>query len=106
MVLRPVAPRARRSALMAASVPELTSRTCSTDGTCAAIASASSISRYVGAPNERPSAAAARTCDEVRASTADDEAGRAADGAEGPHRRVHAARDDALGALEQAGVDA
>ncbi|CKU80838.1 Uncharacterised protein [Mycobacterium tuberculosis] len=50
MLLRPVAPRARRSALMAASVPELTRRTISIDGTSARMASASSISRSVGAP--------------------------------------------------------
>ena len=38
---------------------------------------------------------------EVRALGARDEARRAADGAEGAHRRVDAAGDDALGALEQ-----
>ena len=44
---------------MVASVPELTSRTCSSTGpTRAMISSASSISPRVGVPNERPDAAA------------------------------------------------
>jgi len=50
ILLRPVAPRARRMALMAASVPELTSRTISSEGTSRTISSASSTSRSVGAP--------------------------------------------------------
>ena len=58
---RPVAPRARRIALIAASVPELTSRTISTDGRCAQMASASSTSRRVGAPKEKPSRTAFST---------------------------------------------
>ena len=51
-------PRARRTAVIAASVPDETRRTFSTDGTAAAIASASSTSRVVGAPYDVPSAAA------------------------------------------------
>ncbi len=43
---------------MAASVPELTSRTISIEGTRAMMASASSTSRSVGAPNEKPSSTA------------------------------------------------
>ena len=54
-LLRPVAPRARRIALIAASVPELTRRTSPSLGTSARMASASSISRSVGAPKEKPS---------------------------------------------------
>ena len=41
---RPVYPRARRMALIVASVPELTSRTFSTEGTASMISSASSVS--------------------------------------------------------------
>ena len=41
---RPVKPRARRIALIVASVPELTSRTISIDGTASTISSASSFS--------------------------------------------------------------
>jgi hypothetical protein len=48
--VRPVAPRASRNADITASVPEDTSRTCSTPATRSAIASASSTSRSVGAP--------------------------------------------------------
>jgi hypothetical protein len=58
ILLRPVAPRASRSALMPASVPLETRRTCSTVGTWAMMASASSISRSVGAPKLKPSSAA------------------------------------------------
>ena len=54
-LLRPVAPRAKRMALMAASVPELTNRTMSMLGMCFKISSASSTSRSVGAPKEKPS---------------------------------------------------
>ena len=57
-LLRPVAPRAKRKALIPASVPELTKRTISMEGTCFKISSANSISRSVGAPNEKPSNAA------------------------------------------------
>ena len=56
--LRPVAARASRSALIVASVPELTRRTISIDGIAAMIISASSISPAVGAPNEKPFVAA------------------------------------------------
>ncbi len=45
---------------MVASVPEFTSRTCST-GVRSMIASASSISPRVGAPNDSPCVAALRT---------------------------------------------
>ena len=47
---RPVKPRATRIALIAASVPELTSRVISIDGNAFAIARASSTSPGVGAP--------------------------------------------------------
>jgi hypothetical protein len=51
---RPVIPRASRTALIVASVPELTSRTCSTGATRPMISSASSTSPGVGAPKDRP----------------------------------------------------
>ena len=54
-------PRASRIALIVASVPELTSRTCSTGGTRPMISSASSTSAGVGAPNDSPRPAASRT---------------------------------------------
>jgi hypothetical protein len=47
---RPVKPRATLMAVIVASVPELTRRTRSTDGTRSRMASASSVSRMVGAP--------------------------------------------------------
>ncbi|SKT75290.1 Uncharacterised protein [Mycobacteroides abscessus subsp. abscessus] len=47
---RPVNPRARRTALMVASVPELTRRTFSTGWTRSMISRASSISPSTGAP--------------------------------------------------------
>ena len=47
---RPVYPRASRTAVLVASVPEFISRTRSQLGTRAAISSASFISRGVGAP--------------------------------------------------------
>jgi hypothetical protein len=47
---RPVAPRARRTAVIAASVPDDTRRTFSTVATRSTIASASSTSRIVGTP--------------------------------------------------------
>ena len=56
---RPVNPRARRTAVLVASVPEFISRTSSQLGTRAEISSASFISRGVGAPNDVPSGAAA-----------------------------------------------
>jgi hypothetical protein len=46
---------------MVASVPEDTRRTCSIDGTKRQISSAISISPSVGAPNDRPRAAASCT---------------------------------------------
>src|SRR6266540_5697640 len=51
---RPVAARARRTALIVASVPELTNRTISTEGTIATTRSASRTSSDVGAPNDVP----------------------------------------------------
>jgi hypothetical protein len=58
---RCVKPRARRIALIAASVPEETSLTFSIDGTASTITSARRTSRSVAAPNVVPSAAASRT---------------------------------------------
>ena len=52
---RPVKPRAARSALITASVPELTMRTISTEGTMVQICSAISTSRSVAAPKLSPS---------------------------------------------------
>ena len=51
-------PRASRTALIVASVPEETSRTCSTGATRRTISSASATSPSVGVPNEKPRAAA------------------------------------------------
>ena len=47
---RPVAARARRTALIAASVPDETNRTISIEGTTFATRSASATSGSVGAP--------------------------------------------------------
>ena len=58
-------PRARRIALIAASVPLDTSRTISTEGIAATIRSASSTSSSVGAPNVVPRAAAARAASTI-----------------------------------------
>ena len=63
---RPVKPRARRTALITASVPELTRRTFSTDGTAATIFSASRTSASVLAPNDVPRAAASVTACTMR----------------------------------------
>ena len=52
---RPVKPRATRVALIVASVPELTMRTISTDGTASHTSFAISTSRAVGAPKLVPS---------------------------------------------------
>ena len=60
MSSRPVKPRARRIALIVASVPELHIRTDSIDGTMAQMRSAISVSSSVGAPNDSPFSAA--TC--------------------------------------------
>ena len=54
---RPVKPRASRIALIVASVPELTMRSNSIDGTSSVTLRASSVSITVGAPNDRPSTA-------------------------------------------------
>ena len=58
---RPVIPRARRIALIEASVPELTIRTISIDGTASMISSARSTSASVGAPNVVPRRVASST---------------------------------------------
>ena len=55
---RPVAARASRTALIVASVPELTKRTISTDGTIRVTRSASRTSSSVGAPKDVPRRAA------------------------------------------------
>ena len=51
---RPVKPRATRRALIVASVPELTMRTSSTDGSASQMRRASSLSSSVGAPKLVP----------------------------------------------------
>jgi hypothetical protein len=63
---RPVYARASRRALIVASVPELTIRTFSTDGTIRAIASAILTSAPVGAPKLVPEAAAFRSAVTIR----------------------------------------
>ena len=66
MASRPVNPRASRMALSAASVPELTMRTLSIEGTRAQTRSAISVSSTVGAPKLRPRPAASRTASTTR----------------------------------------
>lgn len=61
MRLRPVAPRARRIADSVASVPELTIRTISQDGTSRVMVSAMVTSASQGAPKDRPSRMARST---------------------------------------------
>ena len=61
---RPVNPRARRTALMVASVPELTSRTSSTE-VREMISRARSTSPSVGVPKLRPRVAASRTASTI-----------------------------------------
>ena len=58
---RPVKPRASRSAVIVASVPEDTSRTSAMLGSALQSSSASSTSSSVGAPNESPFSAVSRT---------------------------------------------
>jgi hypothetical protein len=58
---RPVKPRATRSALMVASVPDDTHRIICSDGTAAFTVSAKSTSSSVGAPKLVPCAAASCT---------------------------------------------
>ena len=58
---RPVNPRAKRSAVIVASVPELTRRTFSMAGTRATKRSAISTSAAVGAPKPNPVVACSRT---------------------------------------------
>ncbi len=60
--------RASRSALIAASVPDETSRTFSSDGTASTISSASSTSASVAAPKLVPRSAASRTASTVSGS--------------------------------------
>ena len=60
--------RASRSALIAASVPEETSRTFSIDGTASTISAASSTSASVAAPKLVPRSAASRTASTVSGS--------------------------------------
>ncbi len=126
---RPVAARARRTALIVASVPELTNRTMSTDGKVATTRSASRSSSSVGAPNVVPRprrldhglehlrmgmpqdqrtpgehqvhVAVAVHVHQPRALAPLHEARRAADTAERAHRAVDPARDDALRGGEQ-----
>ena len=109
---------------MVASVPELTSRTISIEGTASRMASASSTSCGVGAPKLVPMASAfsmrrenlrmavpqqqrspgadvidvlvAVDVEKVRALAARDEGRIPADAAERAHRRVDAARNDLL----------
>ncbi len=50
---------------MVASVPELTRRTISTEGSMAQISSAMSTSLSVGAPKDRPFKAASRTASTI-----------------------------------------
>ena len=59
--MRPVNPRARRSALITASVPDETNRTFSIEGIDRTTRSASSTSAGQGAPYEVPDRAASRT---------------------------------------------
>jgi hypothetical protein len=65
---RPVAPRASLIVVIAASVPDETSRTRSIDGTASTISAASSTSASVGAPKVVPSSAAATTAATVSGS--------------------------------------
>ena len=122
-------PRATRSALMVASVPELTSRTISIEGNISRTVSASSISCSVGAPklvprrhglvqrvqnrgmavaeNERSPGAdvvdvlVAIGIEDVRAFAAFDEGRSPADAAIGADGRVHAAGNREFGAFEE-----
>jgi len=64
---RPVNPRATRTALITASVPELTRRTFSAEGTADTIISANRTSASVLAPNDVPRAAASVTAWTTRA---------------------------------------
>ena len=65
---RRVNPRASRIALIAASVPEETRRTISTDGTASTISAASSTSPSVGAPKVVPRWAASAIAASVSSS--------------------------------------
>ncbi len=62
-ISRPLIARARRTAPIAASVPELVIRTISTEGTRAAISSASATSPPVAAPKLVPRLAASITAE-------------------------------------------
>ena len=65
MASRPVKPRASRIALIVASVPELTKRTISTEGSSSQISSAITTSPSLGAPNDKPFKAASRTASTI-----------------------------------------
>ena len=84
--------RASRTAAIAASVPDETSRTCSTDGTASTISAASSTSRSVGAPKLVPSSAASRTASTV--------SGSAWPKISGPHDCTQSSSRAAVGRLE------
>jgi len=60
-LFRPLYARARRKALMVASVPEFTKRTISIEGTASMTSLASSFSASVGAPKLNPPRAARTT---------------------------------------------
>ncbi len=60
-LVRPVAARTSRTALIVASVPLFTNRTTSIDGSAATISSASSASAAQHAPKLKPRAAASAT---------------------------------------------
>ena len=126
---RLVKPRATRSALMVASVPELTRRTISMEGNISRTVSASSISCSVGAPKLVPRVHAwfrasridrvavaedertpgadvvdvfvAVGIEDVGAFAAHDEGRGAADAALGADRGVDAAGDGEAGAFEE-----
>ena len=123
-------PRARRIALITASVPELTRRTCSSEGSAEVSSSAISSSSAVGAPKVRPRAAVAvhrgehagirvpedeRTpgahvvdvlapvlVDEARTAPLAEEHRRAAHGAEGAHGGVDPAGNQFLRTFKEA----
>ena len=89
---RRVKPRARRTRAIAASVPDETSRTFSTDGTASTISAASSTSLSVGAPKLVPSSAASRTASTV--------SGSACPKISGPHDCTQSSSAPAVGRLE------
>jgi hypothetical protein len=124
-----VKPRASRIALIVASVPELTRRTISSDGSSSHSSSAISTSLSVGAPKDSPlqrrlldrgdhlgmrvpkdqrppradviDVALAIGIDDARTGTGGEKARRTADRTKGPDRRVDATRDVPLRALKK-----